>query len=288
MLRRCIAGSLVAAALIAALPSAATALTSSATLSTRITPVTKGVPLAGKFFTVRINVLNQGPDRLPDGELILKLSSEVSDYEITRVRAVQSCRQRTRGNATCDLGRLAVFDSAELLVRVRVPKSLGGKILQIIASAGGAGVKPSAALYERRVAKKKPRPAPTGGIWHGDWKMVAVEDPPPKGNGTTFAPDSVFSVTQKGTKLCATYPWNAFPDGRLGKGSATLASSRSIETKWTFVDGAGTTVWNAAMVGSGKKITGRYVFTPRSGKPIEGRLDATKFDGQPLRIPTGC
>ena len=288
MVRPWIAGSLVAAAVVVVMPSAAIARQSVATLSLKITPVTKAAPLPGKFFTVRVNVLNQGPDALlGGGELILKLPNDVTDYAITRRRGVESCRLSTRGNATCNLGRLGVLDSAEVLVRLRVPASLGGKLLRVIAAAGGSGAKTDGALFQRRVVKRKPRPALAGGIWHGDWKMVAVEDPPPKGNGTTFAPPSVFSVTQRATTLCATYPWNPFADGRLGTGHAELTSSRAAEVSWTFVDGAGTTVWDARMILT-TKLSGRYVFTPRSGKPIEGRLEGTKVDGDPLRIAPGC
>jgi len=296
MLRPWIAGSLVAAALLGALPSAATARTSKATLSVRISAVTKGTPQVGKFFTVRVNVLNQGPDAFPGGLLVLKLSNAVSDYEITRRREVRSCKLReypaasgVRAVAECVLEKLGRFDSAELRVRLRVPRALGGKLLRIYAGAVGEGAKSADGLYERPVPKPKPRPVRPGGPWHGDWKVVATEDPPPKGNGTTFAPAGVFSITQKGTRLCATYPWNPFPGGRLGTSLAALTSPRALEAGWTSVDGAGTTVWDSRLTADGMKITGRYVFTPRSGgRPIEGRTDATKFDGQPLRIPPGC
>jgi hypothetical protein len=145
---------------------------------------------------------------------------------------------------------------------------------------------PAGDLTPLTAGKKTPKRASTGGNWQGDWKMVAKEEPPPRGNGVTFAPPDVLSMVQKGTVVCATWPWNPFPNGLLGKARGTVTGSTAT---LGYEDGPTRGTWSLTLAANRTRFSGPYTITVKAtNQIIHGTLTGTKVDGSPKRIPANC
>lgn len=213
-------------------------------------------------------------------------------YEIVVPATVPKLLRRTLGNAE-------EFVRRRHLVPGRVPvrcteerrKEVGG-YNRVVGQTPKSGklVDPGTTVRVGYCAEPTSVPTPkpaAGGPWHGDWSMKAIEEPPPRGNGGVFVAPDVFSIVERDNRICATYPWSPFPDGRLGGGTGTVSDG---SLNLTVKDGAGTSVFKGITLSrEGTSFSGPYEFTPRGSETvIHGTVVGTKVDSDPERTFAGC
>jgi hypothetical protein len=142
-------------------------------LRTSVVAVTKGSPQAAEFFTVKVTVLNLGPDALVDGKLYVSMNHEVADIEAIAVRSAGHC---TLGKPTiqydravCPLNRLGIGGAAVVTVRIEVPRALERRRLVFIGSVIGPGVSSKTSTVGHYIATVRPAAASAVVSWTGTW-----------------------------------------------------------------------------------------------------------------------
>jgi hypothetical protein len=201
-------------------------------LRTSVVAVTSGTPQAAEFFTVKVTVLNLGPDALVGGKLYVSTNHEVTDIEAIAVRSAGHC---TLGKPTiqydravCPLSRLGVGASAVVTVRIEVPRALERRKLVFIGAVLGPGVSSKTSTVGDYIATVRPSATSAAVSWTGTWS-------------TDFG---TMLLTQSGSHVTGSYTHD---QGRL---DGTLSSTGRVFT--------GT--WNEAPTRTGPVDAGAFEF----------------------------
>jgi hypothetical protein len=116
------------------------------------------------------------------------------------------------------------------------------------------------------------------GVWSGTWKATVLE-----GDGE-WKLTGRLTLVHRGQKVCASWTWNRFADGRPGKGTGSL---RRQGLSVRGADGFGSVTWTARMSPEAETFFGTYRDVGRStGEVRAGSIHGVRLG--PARASLRC